>query len=146
MYNSYINHSAKAHEKHMQNILLGTLMFLLAFPGMALAASGPAGTVETLSASVFSSFVTADVRASAQTSVSQTKLYIEYGQTPELGLRSSGKNIRQGAASIVVTRLFFLTPGVTYYYRATLEGTSGTVYGEMLTFQTKDQGSATTAG
>jgi len=120
----------------MQNILLVAIMTLVALPVTVFSASGPVGSVETLSTSVLSSNVAADVRASVQTSIPPTTHYIEYGPTPEFGRNSPAKTVRLGDAKILTTRLSSLRPNVTYYYRAVLEGTAGTVYGETRSFTT----------
>ena len=147
MYNVHIIHSGALHERiSMKNILLITILTILTFPATVFSASGPAGSVETLSVSVISSNVTADVRASGQTSLSQTKFYVEYGPTPEMGRRTTPKNVRTGETSIVTTRLHFLTPKITYYYRAVIEGTAGTVYGETRSFTTGGDDSAYAQG
>ncbi len=120
----------------MHNLFFAVIVMLLAFPGTVFAASGPAGSVETLSASVISTNVTADVRASVQANLPQTQLYFEYGPTQDFGRQSSTASLRVGETKIVKMRLHALTPNVTYYYRAVIEGTAGTVYGETRTFVT----------
>ena len=63
--------------------------------------------------------------------------WFEYGLTGSFGNKTNAQSVSAASSSYVDDTITGLTPGNWYYYRVVLQNQSGTVYGDIVRFQTK---------
>lgn len=100
-------------------------------PHLASSPSATTGTVDAIKST--SAMLTGSVNPNG----ADTTYYFEYGTSPNYGETTSPTDAGAGTNPVSVTfALAGLSPGVNYHYRLVATNSSGTDYGEDVTFQT----------